>query len=169
MEALTTERVAADAVAWHPGRAGVIRQGPKTVLARFGALHPALLRKAGFDAAAVGFEVYLDMVPTPKKRRRSAPDLPALQPVSRDFAFVVDGDTPAEAVLRAARGAERLVAGVALFDVYAGAGVPAAKKSLAVTVTLQPRDKTLTDGEIEAVAERIVAAVAKATGAVLRE
>ncbi len=168
VEALSTER--ATEAAWHPGRAGVVKQGPKTVLARFGALHPALLRAAGFEGSAVGFEILLDAIPSPKKRRRGPPDLPALQAVSRDFAFLVDRDTPAEAVLRAARGAERnLVAGVALFDVYEGEKIAEGKKSIGIEVTLQPREKTLTDAEIEAVALRITAAVAKATGASLRE
>ena len=167
-EALSTER--ATEAAWHPGRAGVVKQGPRTVLARFGALHPALLREAGFEGAAVGFEILLDAIPAPKKKRRGPPDLPALQPVSRDFAFVVDRETPVDAVLRAARGAERnLVAGVALFDVYEGEKIAEGRKSVGVEVTIQPRDKTLTDAEIEAVAQRITAAVAKATGASLRE
>ena len=167
-EALTTER-GTDA-AWHPGRAGVVKLGPKTVLARFGALHPALLRAVGFEGSAAGFEILLDAIPAPKKRRKSSPDLPALQPVRRDFAFVVDRDTPAGAVLRAARGAERnLVAAVSLFDVYEGDNVAAGTKSVGIEVTIQPREKTLTDAEIEAVAQRITAAVAKATGASLRE
>ena len=157
-EALSTER--ATEAAWHPGRAGVVKQGPRTVLARFGALHPALLREAGFEGAAVGFEILLDAIPAPKKKRRGPPDLPALQPVSRDFAFVVDRETPVEAVLRAARGAERnLVAGVALFDVYEGEKIAEGRKSVGVEVTIQPREKTLTDAEIEAVAQRIMAAV----------
>ncbi len=169
-DALSTERVGAADAAWHPGRAGVVKQGPRNVLARFGALHPALLKAAGFEAPAAGFEILLDAIPAAKKRRRSAPDLPALQPVSRDFAFVVDRDTPAENVLRAARGAERnLIAAVALFDVYEGDKVAAGRKSVGVEVTIQPREKTLTDAEIEAVAQRITAAVAKATGALLRE
>ena len=168
-EALSTERVSADDAAYHPGRAGVIRQGPKIVLARFGALHPTVTEAFGLDAPAAGFELFLDAIAVPKKRRRSAARLPTLQPVSRDFAFVVGDDVPAEAVLRAARGADRtLVADVALFDAYRGEGVPDGHVSLAIAVTLQPREKTLTDAELDAVSARVVAAVAKATGGVLR-
>ncbi len=167
MEALAAT---ADAPAfYHPGRSGVIRQGPKTVLARFGELHPRVLAALDLAGPACAFEVFLDAVPDPKRRRKGAPDLPAFQPVRRDFAFIVDASVEAEKLLRAARGAERtLVAGVALFDVYAGETMEPGRKSLAVEVTLQPRERTLTDAEIEAASAKIVAAVVKATGAVLR-
>ncbi len=167
MEALSTT---ADAPAfYHPGRSGVVRQGPKTVLATFGALHPRVLAALDVTGAMAAFEIHLDAVALPKRRRRAAPDLPPLQPLRRDFAFVVGPDVTAEAVLRAARGADRaLVGGVALFDVYAGPGVPESHRSLAIEVTLQPRERTLTDAQIEATCERIVAAVGKATGGVLR-
>jgi len=151
---------------YHPGRSGVVRQGPKLVLARFGELHPRVRAGLGLDQVAVAAEVFLDAIPEPKKRRKGAPDISPLQAVRRDFAFVVDGGVAAEALLRAARGAERgLIAGVSLFDVYALAD---GKKSLAIEVVLQPRERSLTDGEIEAVSGRIVAAVGKACGAVLR-
>jgi len=144
----------------------VVRQGPKLVLARFGELHPRVRAGLGLDQVAVAAEVFLDAIPEPKKRRKGAPDISPLQAVRRDFAFVVDGGVAAEALLRAARGAERgLIAGVSLFDVYALAD---GKKSLAIEVVLQPRERSLTDGEIEAVSGRIVAAVGKACGAVLR-
>jgi len=152
---------------YHPGRSGVVRQGPKLVLARFGELHPRVRTALGLDQAAVAAEVFLDAIPEPKKRRKAPPDISPLQPVRRDFAFVVAADVTAEALLRAARGAERgLIAGVSLFDVYEG--LADGKKSLAIEVVLQPREKSLTDAEIEAVAAKIVAAVGKATGAVLR-
>ncbi len=166
MEALS---VSADAPGfYHPGRSGVVRQGPRTVLGTFGALHPGVL--AAIDLGpACAFELFLDAIPDPKRRRRAAPDLPAFQPVRRDFAFLVDEAVTAEAVLRAARGADRaLIAGVALFDAYQGETLPAGKKSLAVEVTFQPRERTLTDSEIEQAAGKVVAAVAKATGATLR-
>ncbi len=165
MEALT---VTADAPGfYHPGRSGTVRQGPKTVLGTFGALHPAVLDAIEL-VAACAFELFLDAVPE-RKRRRRAPDLPAFQPVRRDFAFLVDADVAADAVLRAARGAERtLIAGVTLFDVYDGERLPEGKKSLAIEVTFQPRERTLTEAEIEAAAAKVVATVAKATGAVLR-
>jgi phenylalanyl-tRNA synthetase beta chain len=154
---------------YHPGRSGVVRQGPKLVLASFGELHPRVLAALDLPAPVAAFEVRLDAIAEPKRRRRAAPDLPALQPVRRDFAFVVASTVPAEAVLRAARGAERaLITGVSLFDVYEGDGVPAGQRSLGVEVVIQPRDATLTDAAIEAVCAKIVAAVAKATGAVLR-
>ncbi|MDE2335584.1 MAG: phenylalanine--tRNA ligase subunit beta, partial [Rhodospirillales bacterium] len=166
MEALS---VTADAPgSFHPGRSGVVRQGPKLVLGWFGVLHPRLCAALDLPQAA-GFALDLDAIAEPKRRRRAASELPALQPVRRDFAFVVDAGVAAETLLRAARGAERnLVAGVALFDRYEGEKVGVGKVSLAIEVTLQPREKTLTEAEIEAAGQKIVAAVAKATGAVLR-
>jgi len=154
---------------YHPGRSGVVRQGPKTVLATFGEIHPRLREELGLPGAAVGFEVFLDAIPEPKRRKKGAPDLPAFQPLKRDFAFLVNADVPAENLLRAARGAERnLITEVALFDRYAGDKLPEGKVSLAIEVTLQPRERSLTDAEIEAVGTKIVAAVTKATGATLR-
>jgi phenylalanyl-tRNA synthetase beta chain len=154
---------------YHPGRSGVVRQGPKTVLATFGEVHPAVAAKLDLTGPAIAFEVFLDAVPGPKRRKKSAPELSAFQPLRRDFAFLVDAGVTAEAVLRAARGAERaLIVDVALFDRYAGDKLPEGKVSLAIEVMLQPREATLTDAEIEGVAAKIVAAVAKATGATLR-
>ena len=154
---------------YHPGRSGVVRQGPKTVLGHFGELHPAVLGTLGLAGPAAAFELFLDAVPEPKRRRRAPPDLPAFQPLRRDFAFLVDAAVPAETVLRAARGAERtLIAGVTLFDVYEGGTVPVGKRSLGIEVTFQPRERTLTEAEIEAAAAKVVAAVAKASGGVLR-
>ncbi len=168
MEALSTT---ADAPAWyHPGRSGVIRQGPRAVLARFGELHPRVLAALDLSGPVAAAEVFLAAIPEPKRRRRAAPELAALQPVRRDFAFLVARDVPAEAVLRAARGADRaLVAGVGLFDVYAGETVAAGMKSVGVEVMFQPRERTLTEDEIEVASARVVAAVGKATGAVLRQ
>jgi len=162
--------VAADAPGfYHPGRSGVVRQGPKTVLGSFGELHPRVLASLDMTGPVAAFTVNLDAVPEPKRRRRAAPDLPLFQPVRRDFAFLVDMAVSADAVLRAARGAERtLIAGVSLFDVYAGDKVPEGKKSLAVEVVFQPRERTLTDAEIEAACQKVVSAVVKATGASLR-
>jgi phenylalanyl-tRNA synthetase beta chain len=167
MEALS---VTADAPPfYHPGRSGVMRQGPKTVLATFGELHPRVLAAIGLQGPAAAFELFLDAITEPRRRRRTPPDVPAFQPVRRDFAFVVDQEVAAETVLRAARGAQRsLITAVTLFDVYAGETLPQGKKSLAIEVVFQPRERTLTDAEIEAAAGKVVAAVAKATGAVLR-
>ena len=154
---------------YHPGRSGTVRQGPKLALAHFGELHPRVLAALDLPTPAVAFEVRLDAVPEPKRRRKAAPELAAFQPLQRDFAFVVDAGTPAETLLRAVRGADRtLIASVALFDVYEGEHVPPGKKSLAVEVVIQPREATLTDAAIEALSAKIVAAAGKATGAVLR-
>ena len=163
-------QVTADAPGfYHPGRSGVVRQGPKVVLATFGEVHPKVLAALDLPGPAVAFEVFLDAVPDPKRRKKGAPDLPPFQPLRRDFAFIVEEKVAAEALLRAARGADKaLIADVALFDVYRGKGVPEGSKSLAIEVTIQPREATLTDAQIEALADRVVAAVAKATGAVLR-
>jgi phenylalanyl-tRNA synthetase beta chain len=116
------------------------------------------------------FEVFLDAVPLPRAGRGRPPLLLSVfQPVERDFAFIVDRDLPAEMLLRAARGVDRkLVSDIRLFDVYEGKGLPEGKKSLAIAVTLQPREATLTDTEIEAFSKRLVAAVEKATGGTLR-
>lgn len=153
---------------YHPGRSGVVRQGPHTMVATFGEIHPRIA--AALDLPpSVAFEVMLDAIADPKRRRRAQPDLPPFQPVRRDFAFIVDRDVPAEKLLRAARGADRaLITGVTLFDLYEGERIEAGRKSLAIEVTLQPRERTLTDAEIEAAAGKVVAAVVKATGATLR-
>jgi phenylalanyl-tRNA synthetase beta chain len=154
---------------YHPGRSGVVRQGPKTVIAHFGELHPGVLAALDIPGPAVAFEIFLDAIPEPKRRKKSTPDLPAFQPLRRDFAFLVDATVAADAVVRAARGAERnLITGVSLFDLYAGDKLPDGKKSIAIEVVLQPRERSLTDAEIEAISQKIVAAVAKATGGVLR-
>jgi phenylalanyl-tRNA synthetase beta chain len=153
----------------HPGRSGTVWQGPKTPMGYFGEMHPRLLAELDLPGPMVVFELNLDAVGDPKRRKKSAPDLPAFQPVRRDFAFIVDVGVPADAVLRAAKGAERtLITGVSLFDLYEGDRMPEGKKSLGIEVTIQPRDRTLTDPEIEAISQKVVAAVAKATGATLR-
>jgi phenylalanyl-tRNA synthetase beta chain len=153
----------------HPGRSGMVRQGPKTVMGYFGEIHPRLLAALDLPGPMIVFELNLDAVAEPKRRKKSTPDLPAFQPVRRDFAFIVDSAVAAENVVRAARGAERaLITGVVLFDLYEGERMVEGKKSLGVEVTFQPRERTLTDAEIEAACQKVVAAVAKATGATLR-
>jgi phenylalanyl-tRNA synthetase beta chain len=161
------------APAWfHPGRSAALQLGPKVVLGAFGELHPRTLQALGASGPLVGFELTLDALPQPKaKPTRAKPPFEgsALQPLTRDFAFIVDRDVAAAELIRAALAADRkLVTDVTLFDRYEGPGVPEGKISLAIAVTLQPREKTLTDVEIEAVAEKIIARVAKATGATLR-
>ena len=156
---------------YHPGRSGRLAQGQRT-LAAFGELHPAILRHYGIAAPVVAFELDLDALPQPKNRpARARPPLESLPfpPVDRDFAFLVDGAVPAAKLLDATRLADRkLVRDVRLFDVYEGSGVPAGHRSLALAVRLQAADRTLTEAEIENVAEKIVTAVSKATGATLR-
>ncbi len=167
---LESLQVTADAPSFlHPGRSGMVRQGPRTIIGSFGEIHPRLLIALGLPGPMVLFELNLDAIGDPKRRKKAAPDLPAFQPVRRDFAFVVDSTVPADSVLRAAKGAERmLIAAVSLFDVYAGDKIAGEKKSLGVEVTFQPRDRTLTDAEIEVACQKVVGAVAKATGATLR-
>ena len=161
-----------EAPGWfHPGRSGALKLGPKVALGVFGELHPDVLAKLGVDAPLAAFELYLDAIPPAKRKSLTKPALDAsdLQAVKRDFAFLLDEDVAAADVLRAAHGADRaLITNAGVFDVFTGTGVPQGKKSLAIEVTLQPREKTLTDAEIEGVAAKIVAAVTKATGGELR-
>ncbi len=159
--------------AWfHPGRSGTLQFGPKNVVGAFGELHPKVLKALDLKGPLVAFEMTLDALPLPRvKPTKMKPKLvlPEFQPLTRDFAFVVGRDIAAGDIVKAAQGAERqLVTAVDVFDVYEGAGIEADKKSVAIAVTLQPTEKTLTDTEIEAVSEKIVAEVAKKTGAVLR-
>ena len=160
---------------FHPGRSGMLSLGPKTALAAFGELHPRILQALDVRGPAVAFTLHLAALPFPKARGTTRPalavsDLPA---VERDFAFVLDARVEAEAVLRAARAADKaLIESVSVFDVFAGpkaeAQMGAGKKSLAIAVRLQPTTATLTDAEIEAVSARVVAGVEKATGGSLR-
>ena len=163
-------QISADPPAWyHPGRAGTLRLGPK-VLGAFGELHPAVIDALDARSPLAGFEVFLDVVPEPRSGRAKPPvHLSVFQPIERDFAFVVDDDLPAETLLRAARAVDRkLVTEIRLFDVYQGAGLSEAKKSLAITVVLQPQERTLTDAEIESFSQRLIAQVEKDTGGQLR-
>ena len=161
-----------EAPAWfHPGRSGSLKLGPKVTLGVFGELHPDVLAKLGVDAPIAGFELYLDAIPAAKRKSltKAALDASDMQAVSRDFAFLLDADVAAADVVRAALNADRaLITQVGIFDVFTGQGIPQGKKSLAIEVTLQPREKTLTDAEIEGIATKIVAAVTKATGGELR-
>ena len=168
----TASGAAGGAPAWyHPGRAGVLKLGNQ-ILAAFGELHPRVLAALDVKGPMVACEVFLERIPQPKKKIGSARPLlkpSPFQPVERDFAFVVGKDVTAETILRAVRAADRdLISDVGLFDVYTGPGVGDGQKSLALAVTLQPKDATLTDAQIEAVAAKIVAAVDKACGGKLR-
>jgi phenylalanyl-tRNA synthetase beta chain len=156
---------------YHPGRSGRLCLGPKNALAEYGALHPAILRAFDLDGPVVAAEIFLDAVPQKRAsgHRRETYAPPALQAVTRDFAFLVAADAPADALLRAVRGADKAaITGVRLFDVFTGEGVPEGRKSLAVEVILQPGEKSFTDEELKSISDRIVAAAAKA-GARLRD
>jgi len=165
-------QVAAEAPAWyHPGRSGVLRLGPM-VLAAFGEVHPAVLKALDVKGPAAAFEIHFGNLPNAKAKKsaaRPALVLSPLQSVARDFAFVVDAGVEAARVIAAAYAADKaLITEVTLFDVYEGKGIAEGRKSLAINVVLQPTEKTLTDADIDAVADKVVASVAKATGGELR-
>ena len=157
---------------WRPGRAARLQLGPKSVLAEFGEIHPKVLAALDVEGPIYAFEAWVEAMPEPKRKglkTKPALALSPFMPLKRDFAFVVDRDTPAGDLVRAVASADRaLIAAVTVFDVYEGAGVPEGHKSVAVEVTIQPREKTLDDAEIEALSSRIVAAAGKAVDAVLR-
>ena len=166
-------QVVAGAPPWfHPGRSGSIRQGPKNVIGAFGEFHPDVLELLDAEGPLAGFELILDSIPAPRARpTRTKPplDLSDLQPVRRDFAFVLDRKVEAAHVIRAAQGADKkLISGVAVFDHFEGDAIGPGKKSLAIEVTLQPSERSLTDEEIDAVAARVVAEVTRETGGALR-
>ncbi|MCA0256590.1 MAG: phenylalanine--tRNA ligase subunit beta [Proteobacteria bacterium] len=170
---MSNVQIEAGAPDWyHPGRSGTIKMGPKVVLGYFGEFHPKTLATLDVSGAFAGFEIYLDAMPEPKKKAtRTKPplELSPFQAVKRDFAFVVDKTVEAGAVLRAAQGADRkLVTSVNVFDVFEGASLGEGKKSIAIEVTIQPSDRTLTDEDFEALTQKVVASVAKATGGTLR-
>jgi phenylalanyl-tRNA synthetase beta chain len=156
----------------HPGRSGTIQIGPQNVLGHFGEIHPRALEALRADGPLMAFEVILDRIPAAKQKpTRAKPvlELSAFQPVSRDFAFIVDRTVKAGDIVRAAQGIDKkLITEVAVFDVYEGKGIDPAKKSIAIAVTMQPREKTMTDEEIDAVGVKIVAEVTRKTGGVLR-
>lgn len=153
---------------WHPGRSARLQLGPKAVIAEFGELHPAVLKAMDVDGPVYGFEIWVEAVPEPKKKAtktKGALSLSPLMPLSRDFAFLLDEGKAAGDLVKAVVGADKaLIAGARVFDVYQGPGVPEGQKSVAVEVTVQPRDKTLTEAEIEALSAQVVAAAAKAGG-----
>ncbi len=165
-------QITANAPEWyHPGQSGVIKFGPN-VLAQFGVLHPSILAHYDIKLPVVAAEIFLGNIPAPKSKGTKARTLLKLsqfQAVSRDFAFLVDQSVMVDAIIKAAREADKnLIADITVFDQFIGKGVVDGKKSLAISVTLQPADKTLTDAEIESVAKKIVDAVCAATGAQLR-
>ena len=156
---------------YHPGQSATLRLGPKNVLARFGALHPATLKAFDIDGPVVAVEIYLDAIPPKKSKPGFAkPDYapPTLQHVKRDFAFLVQDDLAAGDLLRAVKGSDKAnIVDARVFDLFDGKGVPEGQKSLAIEVTLQPGAKSYTDEEIKAVADKVIASAAK-LGADLR-
>ena len=156
---------------WHPGRSARLQLGPKTIMVEFGALHPRVLKALDADGPMLAFEIILDAVPEPrgqKSKARGSAQLANLMPLSRDFAFMVEDGKAVGELVRAVAGADKaLIAGVSVFDVYRGAGVPEGMKSVALEVSIQPRDATLTEPEIEALSAKVVAAAGK-VGASLR-
>lgn len=164
-------QITRDVPAWyHPGRAGALKLGNK-VVAYFGEIHPAVLEAMDVKGPACGFEVFLDNIPGGKKKgtAKTLLQLPPLQPLGRDFAFLVDDGVEGDAILRAVKNADKaLIAEATIFDVYKGKGVEDGKKSVAVAVTIQPRDQTLTDADIEGLAKKITDSVAAKTGGQLR-
>jgi phenylalanyl-tRNA synthetase beta chain len=156
---------------WHPGRHGLICLGPKKVLGVFGELHPKVLAAMDVKGPAMAITLFPDEIPLARKSGSTRPalDLADLQAVERDFAFVLDSGVEAINVVNAAACADKaLIEDVRVFDEFTGGSLGAGNKSLAITVRMQPRDKTLTEDEIEAVAAKIVEKVGKATGGVLR-
>jgi phenylalanyl-tRNA synthetase beta chain len=166
-------QIVAEGPAWaHPGRSATLRFGPKGVIGGFGELHPRILKALDAKGPVAAFEIHLDQLPLPKYRPTKVKPklvLSGFQPVTRDFAFIVDKAVAAGDLVRTAQNADRaLISEATVFDVYEGAGVEAGRKSVALAVTLQPTEKTLTDVEIEAVSAKIVAEMAKRYGATLR-
>jgi len=162
-------------VQFHPGQSATLRLGPKNVLARFGVLHPSTAKAFDLDGPVAVAEIYLDAIPAKKgaakdgggfARVNYAP--PALQAVTRDFAFIIDAGKPAGDLLRAVRGADKAnIVAARVFDDFRGAGVTDGQKSLAIEVTLQPQDKSYNEVELKAITDKVTAAAAK-LGAVLR-
>jgi phenylalanyl-tRNA synthetase beta chain len=171
MGAPMTAPVKPGAASWyHPGRSGTLSLGPK-VLAWFGELHPRVLAAFDLKESVAAFEVFLDAIPEPKiKSKARAPFVASpYQASTRDFAFVLDAKIPADEVIKAAKATERsMIDAIEVFDLYEGKGIPEGKKSLAISVRIQPKDRTLTDAELDAIGAKIVAAVTKATGGELR-
>lgn len=152
---------------YHPGQSATLRMGPKNVLASFGALHPATAKAFDLDGAVVAAEIYLDAIPAKKSSgfMRSAFTPPALQAVTRDFAFLVPNDLPASDLVRAIKGSDKEnIVAVQLFDQFTGQGVPEGQKSLAIEVTLQPLEKSYSEDDLKAISGRVIAAAAKLGG-----
>ena len=156
---------------WHPGRHGLICLGPKKVLGVFGEVHPRVLAAMDVKGPAMAFTLWPEEVPLPRQTgtNRGALQISDLQAVERDFAFVVDAEVEALTLVNAAMGADKsLIEDVRIFDEFIGGSLGAGKKSLALTVRIQPQTATLKDKDIEEISARIVEKVTKATGGTLR-
>jgi phenylalanyl-tRNA synthetase beta chain len=157
---------------YHPGRSGTLNLGQKTILAAFGEIHPGVLAKMDVKGPVAGFEVFLDNLPKQKRPKDTTRPLVHLSPfhsVNRDLAFVVDEEVSAGALMRAAMSADKaLISDVTAFDLFQGGNLGDGRKSIALNVTMQPTEKTLTDFEINAVCSKIITVVEKTTGGVLR-
>ena len=157
---------------YHPGRCGTIKLGPKVTIGMFGEFHPMTLELLDVSGPLCGFDIFLDNIPTPRQkanRSKGALIVSALQPVKRDFAFIMDKSATASNVLRAAKGADKkLISHVRVFDLFEGASIGENKKSLAIEVTIQPMEQSLTDEQIETIAAKVIENVNKSTGGELR-
>ncbi len=170
---IDSPQIVAEAPNWyHPGRSGVIRLGPKNVLAYFGELHPNILKHLDVEGPMAAFEVMIGNIPLPRSKAgnsRGPLKVSDFQAVERDFAFVVDKDLPAEQIVKVVSSVDKkLIDNISVFDVYTGAGIEADKKSVAINVRLQPFEKTMTDEEIEHFRGQVIDAVQKKTGGILR-
>lgn len=169
-EAPTSVQITREAPSWyHPGRSGAIKMG-RTVLAYFGELHPKVLKAMDIKTTVCGFEIFLDRIPLPKKKGKGIKTLKLsdLTPISRDLAFVCDSNVDAEKFINAVKRTDTMISDVRIFDVYAGERLGEGKKSIALNMTIQPTEKTLTDEEIESICRRVIGAVSANTGATLR-
>lgn len=167
-ESLQTRREASHY--YHPGRSATLQQG-KNILAQFGEIHPGILEEMDVKGPVVGFEVFLDNIPEPRRKGSAKPllALSQLQPLARDFAFIVDEGVEVDAMIRAAQGVDKnLIQSVRIFDIYQGEHIETGKKSVAMTVILQPSTQTLTDSDIEGISRKIIDMVSSKTGGVLR-
>jgi phenylalanyl-tRNA synthetase beta chain len=156
---------------YHPGQSATLRLGPKNLIASFGTVHPATAKAFGIDITVFAATIHIDAIPAKRGKdgfMRPAFSPPALQAVTRDFAFIVSDDVAAGDLVRAVKGADKEnIVAARLFDVFAGAGVEDGKKSLAIEITVQPRDKSFAEAELKAISDKVVGAATK-LGAVLR-
>lgn len=169
----STAQVVAEAPAWyHPGRSGVIRLGPKNIMAFFGEIHPTFLKNLDIEGPLVGFEVMISNIPLPRTKAgssRGALKVSDFQAVERDFAFVVNKEVLSEQIIKVIKSVDKkLIDNISVFDIYQGPGIDDDKKSVAVNVRLQPAEKTMTDEEIDTIRQQIITAVDKKTGGKLR-